>query len=108
MLRKFLQPILDDKVNLQERIFRLIAGIGVIALVLMLLSKLFTGENISNLLVLTGCILCIILSGAFFVRKNKVNLGATVVAILLVVFLPLNFFMAGRLYGLCLSLSISV
>jgi len=99
VLRKFLQPILDDKVNLQERIFRLIAGIGVIALVLMLLSKLFTGENISNLLVLTGCILCIILSGAFFVRKNKVNLGATVVAILLVVFLPLNFFMAGGMYG---------
>ncbi len=99
VIRKFLEPIMDHKVNLQERMFRLIAGIGVTALVLMLLSKLFTGENIANLAALAVCILCIIAVGTVCIRKNKINLGASLVAVLLIIFLPLNFFMAGGMYG---------
>ncbi len=99
MIRKFLKPIMDHKVNLQERMFRLIAGVGVTALVFMLFSKLLTGENIANLLVLAVCIVCIIAVSSVSIRKNRINTGATLVAILLIIFLPMNFFMAGGMYG---------
>ncbi len=99
MIRRFLKPIMDHTVNLQERMFRLIAGIGVTALVFMLLGKLFTGENTANVLVLAACIVCIIAVSCISIRKNKINAGATGVAVLLVIFLPMNFVMAGGMYG---------
>lgn len=99
MLKEYFEPIMDHSVDLQERMFRLIAGIGVMALILMLLCKLFTGENLINLCMLAACIICIIVVGVVSVRKDKVNTGATIVAVLLLILLPFNFFTAGGMYG---------
>lgn len=99
MLKKYFEPIMDHMVDLQERMFRLIAGIGVMALILMLICKLFTGENFINLLMLTVCITCIVIVGVISIKKKKVNTGAIIVAILLLILLPVNFFTAGGMYG---------
>ena len=90
---------MDHRVNLQERIFRLITGFGLLALVLLLICKLFTGASIINLLVLAGCIIYVAVVGAVSVSKKRVNTGATFVAILLLILLPINFFTAGGMSG---------
>lgn len=99
MIKKFFEPIMDSKLNMQERIFRLIAGIGAMALVLLLFSKIFTGEDFVHLIILTGFIILVIAVGVISIKKNQVNTGATILAIILVLFLPMNFFMAGGMYG---------
>jgi len=99
MIKKFIARVMDHRVNLQERMFTLIAAVGAAALVLMLVCKLFTGETFSNLLTLAGCIVCVTAVGIISVHRNRVNTGATVVAVLLLIMLPVNFFTAGGMYG---------
>lgn len=99
MIKKYFGRVMDHKVSLQERMFLLISAIGEMALVLMLLCKLFTGESSANLFALLGYIICVALVGGVCVRKNWINLGATLVAILLLLLLPINFFTAGGMYG---------
>jgi len=90
---------MDHTVNLQERMFRLAAMIGVAALAFLLTGKLLIGESMLNLLVLSGCILCIVAVRVVSIRKNRINTGATFVAVLFLLFVPMNFFQSGGMTG---------
>lgn len=99
MIKKFVKPILDHKVDLQERIFRLVTGMEVTALTLMLLGGMFTGENVESLAVLFVCIILVAAVASFGISRKRINMGATLSGIVLLIFFPLNFFASGGMYG---------
>ncbi len=99
MIRKYFKRIMDQKVDMQERMFRLIATIGVMSLTLMLVCKLLIGETVINLLMLAFFIACTTAIGIISVKKNHVNAGSVIVAVLLLLFLPVNFVISGGMYG---------
>lgn len=112
MIRKYLNRILDQKVDLQERMFRLVATIGVMSLTLMLFCKLLIGEAIVNVAILACFIAVITAIGIICVKKGQVNTGAVIAAVLLLIFLPVNFSSlaactAGHPFGLFLLFCIS-
>ncbi|MEY8391090.1 DegV family protein [Lachnospiraceae bacterium 45-W7] len=99
MIEKYIKPILDHKVDLQERIFRLVTGIEMIALALTLLGGIFIGENIESLVVLSGCMILVAVVVSYSISRKRINLGATLAGIVLLIFFPLNFFASGGMYG---------
>ncbi|MDE6055256.1 MAG: hypothetical protein K2G55_16210, partial [Lachnospiraceae bacterium] len=99
MIRKYFKRIMDQKADLQERMFRLIATIGVMSLTLMLVCKLLIGETIINLVMLAFFIACTTAIGVISVKKDHVNAGSVIVAVLLLLFLPVNFVISGGMYG---------
>lgn len=99
MIRKYLNQILDQKADLQERMFRLVATIGAMSLTLMLVCKLLIGETITNVVILALFIAFTTAIGVISVQKGYVNAGAVIVAVLLLFFLPVNFVISGGMYG---------
>ena len=53
MIKKYCKSIMDYNLPLQERMFRLI-----------------TGENIENLLIMTGCFIFVVLTAVTCIKKN--------------------------------------
>lgn len=99
MIRKYLNHILDQKADLQERMFRLVATIGVLSLTLMLVCKLLIGETVTNVVILALFIAFSTAIGVISVQKGHVNAGAVLVAVMLLIFLPVNFVISGGMYG---------
>lgn len=99
MIEKYFKPIMDCKVDLQERTFRLVEGITITALILMLVGGFFTGENSESLLLLFACIVLVVTVTAVSISRKWIHGGATLVAFVLIIFLPVNFFASGGMYG---------
>ena len=99
MIKKWLEPILNHHISLQERMFRLLTVIGIVTLFLMLVYGSITGENHVNLLLLTVCIAYAVIVICICIRTHRINTGATLISLLLLIFFPLNFFTAGGMYG---------
>ncbi len=99
MMKKYFKAIMDHTVDLRERMFRLIVGIGIMALTLMLLGGLIIGENVENMLVLAGCIIYTFVVAAVSISRKCIHTGATLIAILLLILFPVNFFTSGGMYG---------
>ena len=99
MIERYFKPIMDHKMDLQERTFRLVTGFTITALVLMLLGGLITGENTESLLLLSGCIVLVMLTTAVCISRKQTHTGAALVALFLLIFFFLNFFASGGMYG---------
>ena len=99
MIKGYIAAILDCELDLQERMFRLISGVGEIALVLMVAISLLSGENIENILVLFACIAYVTVVVWSSLATKRINRGAVLIALFLLVLFPVNFFTAGGMYG---------
>lgn len=95
MLKKWFAIIFDHRLSLKERMFRVVTGICMIALLIILPM----GKSLINLLILAGSLICMSLVVKFSIRKNCVNAGATAIAFLLLLVFPVSFFTAGGFYS---------
>lgn len=93
---RFMNPELD----FQERIFLLLTTISEIAVFLVFLGDIFTGENLTEIAVLAIFLIVVPIFTKFSIRKRKVNLGALLNAFTIIfVVLPVTFYFGGGLTG---------
>ena len=95
MLKKWFDRAFDHKLSLRERMFRLVTGISMIALVFILLMSRYA----INLYVLAGSLVYIIVVLKVSIKKERINTGATAIVVLLLLLFPVSFFTAGGAYG---------
>ena len=95
MIKKWLEIIFDHKISLRERMFRLVTGISMIALIFILVLGRYAG----NLLLLAGSLIYMYTVTRISIRKEAINAGATAIVILLLLLFPVVFFTGGGIYG---------
>ncbi len=95
MFKKWCEIIFDHKVSLQERMFRVITGICMVALIIIMLM----GRNLPNLLLLAASLICIAVIVRISIRKECIQAGATAIALLLLLLFPVSFFTAGGFFS---------
>ena len=95
MLKKWFEIINDHRIGLRERMFRIVTGICMAALIIILPM----GRSLINLLILAVSLVCISMIVKFSIRKECINEGATIITILLLILFPISFFSAGGFYS---------
>lgn len=95
MLKKWVKIIFDHKISLRERMFRVVTGICMAALIIILPM----GKNLINLLVLAISIACMAIIVRISIQRKCIQAGATAISILLLVLFPFGFFTAGGFYS---------
>ena len=95
MLEKWFEIIFDHKIGLRERMFRVVTGICMLALIFILP----LGRNLVNMLLLAAGLTIMALVVRFSIKKDCINRGATIITILLLVLFPVSFFTAGGFYS---------
>ncbi len=95
MLKKWFDKVFDHKLSLRERMFRLVTGISMIALVFILLMSRYS----INLYVLAGSLIYMFVVLNISIQKDCINTGATAIVVLLLLLYPVSFFTAGGAYG---------
>ena len=79
MFKKWLELIFDHKISLRERMFRVVTGICMVALMFVLPM----GRSLLNMLILAVSLICIALIVKVSIQKKCINRGATAIAVLL-------------------------
>lgn len=98
--KKLIQAIGDCNRSRQERMFRLLVMLGLIGLAAGIISGVVAGENPYNLLAMVVAFVLILGIVYFTIRYHKIQLGAVIVAFLIIYFvLPFNFLTSGGIYG---------
>ncbi len=95
MLKKWFETIFDHRITLRERLFRIVTGISMVALMIILPM----GRNLVNLLILAVSLVCMAAIVKISIQKECINTGATIITILLLLLFPLGFFTAGGFYS---------
>lgn len=95
MLKKWFDKAFDHRLSLRERMFRLVTGISMIALIFILLMSRYA----FNLYVLLFSLIYMVVVLKVSIKKDRINAGATAVVILLLLLFPISFFTAGGAYG---------
>lgn len=95
MLKKWFEIIFDHRIGLRERMFRVVTGICMVALMIILPM----GRSLVNLLILAGSLICIAAIVRVSIHKECIHLGATIITILLLILFPVSFFTAGGFYS---------
>ena len=95
MIKKWFEIITDHRISLYERMFRLVTGICMIALVF----TMPMGRTLWNILIMVAYLAAMALIVKFSIRKKCVHTGATIIAILLLTLFPVCFFTAGGVYS---------
>ena len=95
MLEKWFEIIFDHKISLRERMFRVVTGICMLALIFILP----LGRSLINMLLLAAGLVIMALVVKFSIKKECINGGATVITLLLLVLFPISFFSAGGFYS---------
>ncbi len=95
MFKKWLELIFDHKISLQERMFRIVTGICMVALMFILPM----GRNLVNLLILAVSIVGIWLIVKISIQRKCINCGATLISALLLALFPVSFFSVGGFYS---------
>ena len=95
MLKKWLEIIFDHRVSLRERMFRLVTGISMVALVFILV----LGRFAANLIILPASLIYMYCVAKYSIRKGCINAGATATVVLLLLLFPMVFFTGGGIYG---------
>ena len=98
--KKLIQIIGDCNRSRQERMYLLLVTVGLIGLAVGILSGIVAGENINNIIMMSLAFAFIFGIVYFTVRYNKTQLGAVIIAVLIIYFvLPYNFLTGGGIYG---------
>ncbi len=95
MLRRWFETVFDHKSSLRERMFRLVTGISMVALIFILLLS----RHLANLFILPVSLIFMAVVANVSIRKGCINTGATAIAVLLLLLFPVSFFTAGGIYG---------
>ena len=88
MIKKWFEIITDHRISLYERMFRLVTGVCMIALIF----TLPMGRSMLNIVLLAVSLVAMALIVRFSIRKKRIQLGATAIALLLLVLFPITFF----------------
>lgn len=99
MIKGWLRPILDHNANIRERTFRLLTGIGIVAILLMLICGGIFGDSNLDQAMKAGSIVYMSVVLWLSMKTHRVNTGATWIALLLIVVFPINFFLSDGVYG---------
>ena len=95
MIKKWFEIIFDHRVSLQERMFRIVTGISMLALMFILLM----GRSVVNLLILAVSLVVMSLIVKMSIRKDRIHTGATAISVLLLLLFPVSFFSAGGFFS---------
>jgi len=100
MIKKWFDSIMDHQVNLQERMFRLITHIGMVAFIIVFLTGFFRGGSLYNFFAVLICFSFIATITSISIHFHKINIGAScIAAVVIFLFLPVLFFSGGGMYG---------
>ena len=98
--KKLIQAIGDCNRSRQERMFRLLVMLGLFGLLVAIIAGVLAGENLINVLVIFLAFIVLLGIVYFTIRLNKIQLGAVLIASLIIYFvLPFNFLSSGGIYG---------
>ncbi|MDE6891797.1 MAG: fatty acid-binding protein DegV, partial [Lachnospiraceae bacterium] len=95
MLKKWIELILDHRISLKERMFRIVTGICMIALAIILPM----GRSLVNLLMLAASLFSITVIVKKSIQHDCIDAGATAISVLLLLLFPISFFTAGGFYS---------
>ncbi len=95
MIKKWFEIISDHRISLYERMFRIVTGTCMVALVF----TLPMGRNIWNFLILAVSLAIMAEIVKISIQKKRIRAGATAIAILLLTLFPVCFFTAGGFYS---------
>ncbi len=95
MLRKWFEIVSDHKISLRERMFRIVTGICMVALIF----TLPMGRSILNILILAASLIVISAITKISIQRQCIHRGSTAIAILLLLLFPIGFFTAGGFYS---------
>lgn len=95
MIKKWFDLISDHRISLRERMFRIVTGICMIAIVF----TMPMGRSIWNILMLAASLVAMALIVRVSIRKKRIHAGATAIAVLLLAMFPVTFFSAGGFYS---------
>ncbi|WP_303841205.1 DegV family protein [Anaerotruncus colihominis] len=95
MIKKWFEIITDHRTSLRERMFRIVTGICMIALIF----TLPMGRSILNIVLLIVGLVAMSLITKFSIQKGRIQTGATAIAVLLLSLFPITFFSAGGFYS---------
>ena len=95
MTKKWFKIITDHSISLHERMFRLVTGICMLALIF----TMPMGRTLWNILIMVIYLIAMALIVKFSIRKKRVRAGATAIAVLLLTLFPVCFFTAGGFYS---------
>ena len=90
--KKLIQDIGNSSLSRQERMYRLLVTLGLVGLAVGIAAGAVAGENINNLLAMILALAVIFGITYFTIRYRKIQLGAVLIAFLIIYFvLPYNF-----------------
>ena len=95
MLKKWIELILDHKISLKERMFRIVTGVCMIALAIILPM----GRSLINVLILAASLFSIAVIVKKSIQHDCIDAGATAISVLLLLLFPISFFTAGGFYS---------
>ncbi|MCI8637714.1 MAG: DegV family EDD domain-containing protein [Coprococcus sp.] len=95
MFKKWVEIIFDHKISLRERMFRVVTGICMVALICILPM----GRRLENILILAASLVIIAEIVKVSIQKACINTGATFITVLLLFLFPLSYFTAGGFYS---------
>ena len=103
-IKKGIQIIKDylnrEDIEAREKSFMLLAGIALIGMLIAFIGGLLIGENIESLLFLGGGFVLFVVLVRIGVKTGKVIVISYIVAaVLILVFMPVNFFTSGGIHG---------
>ena len=106
MKRKMFSPkewfmaIGDRRLDLQERLFRLLVTIGLVGLAAAITNGIVIGEDETNIIPLVIVFFAFFAIAGFSVYFHKIQLGAIIIgAIIIYLVLPFNFLTTGGIFG---------
>ena len=95
VIKKWFSIIVDHKISLRERMFRIATAICMVALIF----TLPMGRSALNLVLLMVSLAVIAVIVRVSIQRGQVQNGATAIVVLLLVLFPFTFFTAGGFYS---------
>ena len=82
----------DKNLGRQERLFRLVLVLGIAGLSLSIISGLFIGASIDNVIIGVVGLIAFVVLGYFSVTRNKIQLGASIICSIMIFFILISLF----------------
>lgn len=95
MIKKWYEFIFDHRISLRERMFRITTGGCMIAASF----ALSMGKSAVNLFILAVSLVFMAVVVKVSIEKERINTGATIIALMILVLFPVSFFTAGGFYS---------
>ena len=100
IFKRFFTALNDHGRSLQERIFSIIPLVGLLSMFLVIIISVIVGDDIVATIILVVCLLFFTIVVRASIKKRRVQLGATIIALVLVlIMLPVAFIFGGSIYS---------